>query len=376
MFFSRLIDYLKNNGLIKFLLIVYCICVAYIFFYCVYQLIKFVHHLGFKERNNDNFHYNYYTHTPALLLDTISWYIFNICLSLAWFISGILVIIYVIYSAAKLVLLDWLLLAIFKIFRECKALGVFDFFDKLVGIIFGFDNFIKKIGAIVLSTFEFIKQFFDEAFGVVIPGYRFNAEYVSAIRSMINDAFETGQISSEKRKNIIEALAGKTPLIKINYIEGEPPEAEKMNYLQSIKFNNCVKMNTETITDDANTVNILKIIFKNELAREECLKESKAYMKQKGEEMNQLKNYMQSNTSTNINKLVPQLTYPNLIIDDTDSNNTNNSSGNNSSGSNGSSSYGAGLNYNVNNEKCKPDYLARNPDLAKDPNWMNANCKK
>lgn len=302
---DRLLAYIEKHGLIRFFIILYCACVVYIIFYLIYQIIKFFHMITIPYTGWQNL-IPLYQWPAFIVLDTILWHLFNLALATLWFLTGIFLILYAVYAAARLILLDWLLIAFFKVFRDCKTYGIFDLFDRLIIAFFGPFLVADKLRRIILATFDFIENFFEETFDVFLPGYKFNADYLQAAIDYV-----TEPMTEEKKGKLLELLASATPYIKIN-ITDEPVEGTiNLDYMDMLKANQCFKANMITERGDENTIERLRIILSNTLAKQECLEETKEYLGKGGKHASDA---MSGQTITNIDNLGKTVTYPKQLL--------------------------------------------------------------
>lgn len=273
--------YIAEHGIIRFLIVVYCMCIIYIVGYTIYRLYKFVRlltkngEIAFNKKRRMEFDIDETNFVPYMLLDKLAYFIFLFCICTFWALSHVFLVLYLIYAAARFIGLHWLLLAIFKIFRDCKLLGIFDLFDDLADALIGPYPFFEKFGKMFIATSDFLENFFEESYGLILPGYKPNDWYMNAMTECLS-----GNCTEDMKKEIAQMMTTEYPLVKVNILEEEIPSG---SYMDMTVLNNCIKYNTIVEKGDESTIDTLKIILTNEFAKDKCLTEYKAMFKKDGD---------------------------------------------------------------------------------------------
>lgn len=262
MFFLGIISQILGRGLIRFLILLYCFSLLYVILYILFSIFNGLYYFIFQEQDQQTNMYSFYVYKIRFILAILARILYEICLFIVGKITGIFLILYGIYFVARLIGLHILLLLLFKIFRDCKEFGLFDFFDGIVFALIGFDSFGNKILKIFFATFDFTQNFMEEVLGIVIPipGYTWDLNFFRSLSEILS----TVDANNVKDK-VFELLKERQPIIKINYVE-----PTNKTDIQSAKIENCTIKNTKEIPTDADTIESLRITFENAMAKQKC----------------------------------------------------------------------------------------------------------
>ena len=246
-----MISQILGRGLIRFLVLLYCFCLLYIILYIIFSIISWLYYFIFQEQDQQTNMYSFYVYKIRNILAIIARIIFELCLFVVGKITGIFLILYAIYFAAR-----------FKIFRDCKEVGLFDFFDGIVAALIGFDSFGKKILKIFFATFDFTQNFMEEVLGIVfpLPGYTWDLDFFRSLGDILSSV-NTGDVKDK----VLALLKERQPIIKINYVQ-----PTNKSDIQSAKIENCTIKNIKEIPANADTIETLKITFENAMAKQKC----------------------------------------------------------------------------------------------------------
>lgn len=269
---KTLSDYHSKNGIIRFLLLIYAICIIYMALYMLYKLYKFIRFL-FKYPELIFKRKKWYTQldetnfVPYALTDRIAYYAFLVALCIFCALSAVFLVLYLIYVGARKIGMDWLLLAIFKPFRDCKKVGLFDVFDRIFELIGGSAALID----VFVAYGNFLENFFQDAIDMIAPGNSVNKNYLDAFYE-----YTSGKCTDERKREIVDMMAKEYPIIKVTYVEDDIAIAQKNgSYMDITELNNCIKYNTVKEKGDEGTIDTLKIILTNELAKDKCMSDFK-----------------------------------------------------------------------------------------------------
>ncbi len=259
-FFFGIFSQIAGKGLIKFLILLYCLCLLYIILYLVISFFSWVYYFIFQEQDQQTNMYSFYVYRIRKILAYIALLLFDIALFVVGKLTGIFLTLYVLYAAARLIGLHLFLLLIFKVFRDCKELGLFDFFDGIVAAIIGFESFGNKLKKIIFATFDFTQTFMEETLGITMPGYTWNLDFFRNLGTILSTV-DTPDVSDK----VLSLLSENTPIIKINYVK-PTPKSEMHNIIAE----NCKIKHPLVITPDKDTVEALRMTMENAMIRKRC----------------------------------------------------------------------------------------------------------
>jgi len=251
-----------NQGIIRFLITIFCICIAFIFFYIVFSIFK----LGlpiFVFVKNPVFQ-------PALeIANTIFYYLFLLSILIGGMLFAVFHVLYSIYKQiSPIPIIGWIIGGIWP-FPDCNESGLFRYFDDMYAA-FGYKNPFKRQSFV---TVEFLREYFRRLFGVVTGegDLEVNEEFVTATAELLVEKECGYAICEERLANLRKIVSESSPLIKVNMVQkpGKPP----MTDMERIKVNNCIHQNTVKITDDIDTITRLKLLFSNEIEKQNCYTE-------------------------------------------------------------------------------------------------------
>lgn len=263
--------YLSKNGIVKFLLLIYAICIIYMLLYMVYVLYKFIRfllkypELIFKQKqwytqiDESNFF-------PFAILDRIAFYTFLAALCLFCALSAVFLLLYLIWAGARKAGMAWLLEAIIFVFRDCKNVGLFSMFDKIFDMIGGSGKASKAAEA----SGKFLGKFFQDAVNILAPGNSINIKYMDAFNE-----YTSGSCSNNRKVELVDMMSKEFPILKVNYVDSNESPEKTGSYMDVTELNNCFKYNTIREASDDSTIDTLKIIITNEMAKERCLADFK-----------------------------------------------------------------------------------------------------
>jgi hypothetical protein len=248
-----------NQGFIKYLITIFCICIAFICFYFVFSIFK----LGlpiFVFVKNPIF-------DPALeAVNIVFYYMFALSILIGGMLFAVFHVLYSIYKKiSPIPFIGWIIGGIWP-FPDCLDAGLFRYFDNLYGA-FGYSNPIRRQS---LITVEFLREYFRRLFGVATGegDLAVNEEFVTATTDLLMKT-ECGYTICEERVAELKKVVSETsPLVKINIVDKKaPPPVSEM---ARIKINNCIRQNTVDISNDTDTITRLKLLFSNEIERQNC----------------------------------------------------------------------------------------------------------
>lgn len=263
--------YHSKNGTVRFLLLIYAICIIYMLLYMLYVLYKLIRfllkypELIFKQKqwytqlDESNFF-------PYSILDRIAFYTFLVALCLFCALSAVFLVLYLIWTGARKAGMEWLLEAIISVFRDCKKVGLFSMFDKIFSVIGG----SGKVSQAAEASGKFLGKFFQDAINILAPGNSVNIKYMDAFNE-----YTSGSCSNDRKVELVDMMSKEFPILKVNYVESNESPEKTGSYMDVTELNNCFKYNTIRETSDDSTIDTLKIIITNEMAKEKCLADFK-----------------------------------------------------------------------------------------------------
>ena len=257
-----IMDEIMNQGFIRFLITIFCICLAFIFFYIVFSIFK----MGlpvFVFVKNPIFE-------PALeVTNTIFYYLFLLSILIGGMLFAVFHVLYSIYKViSPIPFVGWIIGGIWP-FPDCNESGLFRYFDDLYAA-FGYQNPFKRQSFV---TVEFLREYFRRLFGVISGegDLEVNEEFVSATAELLMEKDCGYAICEERMNNLKNIVSQSSPLVKVNVVE--KPEKKPMTDMERIEVNNCIRKNTVSISDDTDTITRLKILFSNEIEKQNCYTE-------------------------------------------------------------------------------------------------------
>lgn len=253
---------ITEGGPIRTVIIVACLCILYIFLYIIYVLYRLISSLMWWGKQD------IIAKPFWFVFDRVTLFLFVLCLMFLPAVSIFFLILYFVYKVF------WFFLRWTSPFKDCDDLGVFRLIDRMFDILLGNDAVGARIRNSFGALFDFLKKFMQEVFGVVFEGYELDEEYLNiALRSFLTEkVFPNDKQSCQALKNnLIDMFKKKMPVIKVTYndVPNVPPQ-KKMSEMERIKYNNCVRQFTTDIPPDANTIDKLKLMFSNEIAKKKC----------------------------------------------------------------------------------------------------------
>jgi hypothetical protein len=264
---KKLAEAFTNVGPITFMIRLVCICILYLFFYFAYMIYKFLCVFLWLMPGPGVTFFTY------VVMDFIAYLLFQIALLILASLGTLFLVLYIVYKVVQKMGFGFILDGT-SFFSECWSSGLFGLFDDIFGILDRRDYIWKKLGPLSDAIYKFLKTYMKDSFGIVFEGYELDDEYLDA-------AFEVFKTKQSTDKNVCEAkkeelkhvLSRKQPVIRIKFNENVPPEeatSKNMSQMDIIKMNNCIRSSTVEIPQDANTIERLQLIFKNELAKKTC----------------------------------------------------------------------------------------------------------
>lgn len=253
---------ITEGGPIRTVIIVACLCILYIFLYIIYVLYRLVSSLMWWGKQD------VIAKPFWFVFDRVTLFLFVLCLMFLPALSIFFLILYFVFKVFGF------FLGGVSPFKDCNDLGVFRLIDRMFEILLGNDAVGKRIRNSFGALLEFLKKFMKEVFGVVFEGYELDDEYLNiALRSFLTDkVFPNDKESCQALKQqMLDLFKKKTPMIKLTYENRVviPPQ-KQMSEIDRIKYNNCVDKYTTKIAPDANTIDKLKLILSNEIAKKKC----------------------------------------------------------------------------------------------------------
>ena len=262
---SKLWESLSKDGPITFLINLFCVCILYLFGYLVYSIFKFISLFQLLTPGNP------ITYPVWVITDKLAYFAFLICIFLTSSLGTLFLVLYFVYKAIEKMGFAFIIYPI-PIFKESWETGLFGLFDDIFGILGNNEYILKRFGLTFQAAFKFLKTFLKKSFGIVFDGYELDDDYLdAALEVFLNKGtMKDGKMCEKRKQEIGKILQTKTPIVKIQFNENVE-EQKPMSQMETIKYNNCVKMNTVEIPSDANTLDRLKLIFQNEMAKKACM---------------------------------------------------------------------------------------------------------
>jgi hypothetical protein len=266
---TNIIDVILVSGPIKFLVIVYCLCILYVIIYAGYRLLKFINKINLPKRIVIDDPTSNLEPVFDIVIDPPSYTLFMLVIHVLGWLSCIFLIIYLIWCAFKAVGLQDMLL-VFEIFRDMRDYGIIGLFDGLFYIFPAPVSAGNKAVAGTMSIFDFLKSFMKEAFGILIPDYTIDEDVLNANVELAKNAINNN-LCEEDVKNLRRTIDSKPLLTKININFVDKFEDKPKSQEDIMKVENCIKENTKPIPEDAKTGERLNIIYENEISRQRCM---------------------------------------------------------------------------------------------------------
>lgn len=253
-----------DGGPIRIMINIFCAAILYVIFYAIYIISKYINK-AVIWRTREIISIPFYA-----ILDVVLYFLFWVSIITIVFIGTVFLVLYMVWKVINKIGLGFIINGVTP-FSDCISTGLFPFFDKLVDIIFGNDEFGKRLNSAAIASSEFLKTFMKEAFGLVFEGYELDDEYLTAaLNSFIfsNMYADDVQKCLDAKTKFLEISKQKTPVFKLTY-DDEPPE-KQLSETDNINIRNCIRENTVDIPKDANTIERLQIIFSNAVAKQQC----------------------------------------------------------------------------------------------------------
>lgn len=151
---TNILHRILNQGFIKILITIFCLCVAFLVFYIIFNIFKILYpHFVIIE--NPVF--------DRLLL--VSSKVFDQLAKVSLVVgASLLAVFLVLYTISKIPFVGWLTSGI-PPFPECNSSGLFGFFDDFFGALgFNLNKSMRKQSNI---TVKFLKGYFENIFGII-----------------------------------------------------------------------------------------------------------------------------------------------------------------------------------------------------------------
>ena len=246
---------------VKTAILIWILCIVYIIFYIIYRIVRYAYD-AFYDYPNDIVRPGLY------FLDGFFAVLCYIAVSVLWFLTGVFFILYIVYVIFRAMGLEWLI-AMISPWCECKAIGLFAFFDTLSAIFFAPMFLHSKILSTVTSTKEYMRFFFTIVVGMTLnSNYILNNEYFNAFSQLYQFNHCNLNLCPEKVAAFSKIVVEQSP-IKLKITIGNDPGSE-LTQMQTIQIDNCIAKNKVTLPNDASTIDKLTNIFSNEMARRKC----------------------------------------------------------------------------------------------------------
>ena len=224
---GSIMNFIRNNSLVRMLIYAYCLGLFIIFFYMViWPLILVIIKLGAGLQNK-----KYGLSFLLTFFGIIFYILFFIALYFVGLFSGLFILLYMVWIIARGMGVHILLYMFFEPFRDGNDTGLFGLFDGIFGM---FGSWSGLLGGF-RSIFNFIRGFVTTLFGVAFPGYSLN-------QNAFDSTFFGG---NSKDGSTFTILKDNMPLVKVNYTQ-----PRKYNDLEMTKINNCIRENTVEISKD------------------------------------------------------------------------------------------------------------------------------
>lgn len=252
-----------DGGPISVLIKICCLCILYVFLYIIYVLWRIISSFMWWGKRD------VITIPFWWLFDRLTLILFILCLMLLPAAAIFFLILYFVWKVF------WFFLRGISPFSDCNDLGVFDLIDRMFDILFGRDSVGIRIRRSFKALFDFSKRFMKEAFGVVFEGYELDEEYLNlALKAFLTEKVFPNEKERCKalKQDLMNLFAQKTPVVKLTYNENvkTAPRPSTMSEMDLINLNNCISRYTTQVPKDANTIERLKLIFFNEIAKKKC----------------------------------------------------------------------------------------------------------
>jgi hypothetical protein len=247
--------------IVKTAILIWILCIVYILFYIIYRFVRYAYDAYYDFPDD--------VVRPGLyILDGFFTILCYIAFSVLWFLTGVFFIIYIVYVIFRAIGFEWLILMISP-WCECKAIGLFDFFDKLAALFLAPIFINAKIKGSVIITSAYITYFLSMVVGMSLnPNYILNNEYFKAFSQLYQYNNCNLNLCPEKVAEFTKVIVEQSP-IKFKVSLGDGPDYE-LTEMQTIEIDNCIAKNTVTLPNDASTIDKLTTIFSNEMERRKC----------------------------------------------------------------------------------------------------------
>lgn len=254
-----------DGGPVRIMINIYCLLILTLIFCLVYSLYRFLS--GFMVWRTEQVVGKPFWY----ILDKIILFLFIVSLIGTVFFSTLFVLSYLFWKLMNKIGFGFVINNA-AFFKDCWDTGLFPFLDKLSEITYGNDTISARMRNSIFAISDFLKTFMKEAFGIVFEGYEIDDEYLTAAVNAIlfNHLYaDDEQKCSEMKNKFIEMSKSKTPIIKISY-DAPPPKQRELSALENIELQNCIKNHTMDIPNDATTIDSLKLILSNAIAKQNC----------------------------------------------------------------------------------------------------------
>jgi hypothetical protein len=261
--FTRPIDFwtVWSAGFVRRLIVAACIIIIYIIFYISYFLWKIINYLMWGGKMNA------VTKPFWIVFDKITLYAFVLCLMILPVIIVFFLLLYFIWKAF------WFFIRNTSPFSDCDQLGVFRLIERIFEISGSDISSNEKAEENIQEILIFLQTFFEETFGIIFEGYQFNSAYLSAaLKYYITDKLfpDDKEKCNQLKDELSNFVKNAFPVVRITYDEDVPSAKPPANVKEIKNIDDCISTYTKHVPEDAGTIEKLKLIFINEIAKKKC----------------------------------------------------------------------------------------------------------
>jgi hypothetical protein len=247
------------QNFVRALIIFALCCIVYVLVYIIYILWKLVNYIMWWGKMDP------ITKPFWAIFDKIALITFGICLMFLPAVSIFFLILWFVWKVFGFFLRG------VSPFSDCEEFGVFRFIERIFEISGARDAANEKAKQSAEEIVLFLKTFFEKTFGIIFEGYEINNDYLkTAIQYYVNEHLfpDDKARCNALKEELMKFLKNGAPLIRITYDDNKSQAAQPMPDIKNI--DECIAAYTKPVPPDAGTVEKLKSIFWNEIAKKKC----------------------------------------------------------------------------------------------------------
>jgi len=242
---------IMNQSVIKKGITLFCFCIGFILFWIIFAINAYaIRALPWNEPYQNMTQAFFYISIPIIV----------ICVLLLPFLSGLFLMMYMVFKPIDSAGFGGLLTGIIPPFGEANDAGLFRFFEKLEKAS-GLKT--NRGRAAMNATDDFLTTFIQNLFGSSIDS-QVNQDFITSITELLKYGKDGVSIDDEKKKALTKIISESIPILVI------PPKDEPPSESQIKEAEACIAKNIKHVPNDIGTIEQLRMIYANSVIENNC----------------------------------------------------------------------------------------------------------